>query len=238
MSRERFQDALWYNKSVKIIVGGAGGIGSWVTFFATKTGFATEVIDFDIVEEHNLGGQLFLHQDIGITKVNSIANAIALFNDENYTLSTVNSKIDEFFYVNTSHKDLVIVVSAFDNMTARTNLFNCAVKRNNESSSNIWYVDGRLLMEQMRIYCVNLSDEKQVQNYAINHLFSDDEVEELPCTMKQVSHGAAMIASHMIGFITNIVSNYFVWKEDVFKVPFMWDYIISQNKITEEYGAS
>jgi len=67
------------------------------------------------------------------------------------------------------------------------------------------------------------------------NLFDDSEVDALPCTMKQVSHGAAMIATHMMGFITNIISNYFVWKEEVFKVPYMWDYIIPMNKITEHY---
>lgn len=30
MSRERFQDALWVNHSVKINVGGAGGIGRFI----------------------------------------------------------------------------------------------------------------------------------------------------------------------------------------------------------------
>jgi len=53
--------------------------------------------------------------------------------------------------------------------------------------------------------------------------------------MKQVSHGAAMIATHMLGFITNKISNEYEWKDEVFKVPYIWDYIIPMNKITEQY---
>ena len=53
--------------------------------------------------------------------------------------------------------------------------------------------------------------------------------------MKQVSHGAAMIATHMTAFITNSVANHFVWKDNVFKVPYIWDYIIPSNCLTETY---
>jgi len=236
MSRERFQDALWVNHSVKINVGGAGGIGSWYSFFATRAGFNVQVHDFDVVEEHNLGGQLFLHQDIGSRKIDALSNVVSLFNDEDFSLNCYSTKIDNntpLYPFQHYRGALTIIVSAFDNMKARTDLFNIAIRV--AQNCDVYFIDGRLLMEQMRIYCVNMKDETAVQDYAVNHLFDDSEVEELPCTMKQVSHGAAMIATHMMGFTTNIISNHFVWKEEVFKVPYIWDYIIPMNKITEHY---
>lgn len=237
MSRERFQDALWVNHPVKISVGGAGGIGSWYSFFATRAGFNVYVHDFDVVEEHNLGGQLFLHQDIGSRKIDALSNVVSLFNDEDFSLLCYSTKIDNntpSYPFQHYRGGLTIIVSAFDNMKARTDLFNIAMRT--AQNCDVYFIDGRLLMEQMRIYCVNMKDETQTTDYALNHLFDDSEVEELPCTMKQVSHGAAMIATHMMGFTTNIISNHFAWKENVFKVPYMWDYIIPMNKITESYA--
>jgi hypothetical protein len=55
--------------------------------------------------------------------------------------------------------------------------------------------------------------------------------------MKQVGHGAAMIATHITGFVTNIVSNEFVWREEVFQVPYMWDYIIPTNSVTQKLAS-
>jgi hypothetical protein len=117
-------------------------------------------------------------------------------------------------------------------MEARTDFFNLFIKQANGKVK--WFVDGRLLMEQMRIYCIRKSNQSAINDYMEHHLFLDSDVEDLPCTMKQVSHGAAMIATHMTGFITNIVSNELVWKEEVFKVPYMWDYIIPTNCVTEK----
>ena len=233
MNRERFKDALWFNNKVQIVIGGAGGIGSWLAFFLTRAGFNVISYDFDTVEEHNLGGQLFFANDIGEFKVKALENVITEFNSINFNYSFVNSKISTNTYLYHNHQaPIIIYVSAFDNMEARTNLFNSFLRQ--RDSKVKWFVDGRLLMEQMRIYCINKSNEKQVTDYATNHLFDDSEVEDLPCTMKQVSHGAAMIATHMTGFITNIVSNELVWKEEVFKVPYMWDYVIPTNCVTEK----
>lgn len=227
MSRERFQDALWFKKPIYIKVYGAGGIGSWLTFFLTRAGFNVELYDFDHVEEHNLGGQMFLHQDIGELKIHAVTNTCALFNDIDFNLNTDRIKIDEHYRIYSSAP--TIIISAFDNMTARKDLFNAFVRQSNKS----WFIDGRLLMEQMRIYAIDREDTATCQDYALNHLFDDSEIPDLMCTMKQVSHGAAMIATHMTGFITNIVSNIYTWKDNIFQVPYIWDYVIPTNQIKQ-----
>ena len=65
------------------------------------------------------------------------------------------------------------------------------------------------------------------------HLFDDTEVQDAPCTMKQTSHSAAMIASHMVGFFTNHMTNNAVEEKDR-TVPFFWEYFIPINYINEE----
>jgi hypothetical protein len=242
MSRERYQDALWYNKPVKILIFGAGGIGSWSSFFLTRAGFDVRIFDFDRVEEHNLGGQMFLHQDIGKLKIDAVNNVARLFNNDDYMFRGMNFKVGSNFSFNDrggfyeyNPRIATIVISAFDNMEARKNLFTAFTAANN--TTPMWFIDGRLLMEQMRIYCINKSHQKSIIDYIDAHLFDDSEVEELSCTMKQVGHGAAMIATHITGFVTNIVSNEFVWREEVFQVPYMWDYIIPTNSVTQKLAS-
>lgn len=52
----RFKDAPWFPKEeTAIIVGGAGGIGSWLSLLLSRAGFYPIVYDYDRLEEHNLG---------------------------------------------------------------------------------------------------------------------------------------------------------------------------------------
>lgn len=233
MNRDRFKDALWYDKDVKIIVGGAGGIGSWLTFFLSKAGFEIVQFDDDTVEAHNLGGQLFFTDAIGKHKVDALHDVLDEFVKTGYRLITYKAKITEDTYFGYyTHRELTIYVSAFDNMAARKIMFDKFIQHRD---NNAIFVDGRLLMEQMRIYVIKKNQSDKILNYIDKHLFDDSEVEEAPCTMKQVSHGAAMIATHMTGFITNSIANHFVWKDEVFKVPYIWDYVIPSNCLTETH---
>ena len=63
----RFKDAPWFPKEeTNVIVGGAGGIGSWLTLLLSRAGFYPVVYDFDVLEGHNLAGQLYTQKDAEI----------------------------------------------------------------------------------------------------------------------------------------------------------------------------
>ena len=48
----RFKDAPWFPKEeTAIIVGGAGGIGSWLSLLLSRAGFYPIVYDYDRLEE-------------------------------------------------------------------------------------------------------------------------------------------------------------------------------------------
>lgn len=210
----RFKDAAWFPKENEtVMIGGAGGIGSWLTIFLARAGFVPIVYDFDLIEEHNLGGQLFRKEDIGTNKVHALQKIVSEFSNQNIT--TISEKITED---SPSHH---FCFSAFDNMKARKDLFEVWKRSITNCPVTPIFIDGRLEMEQLQIFCVtpdNISEyEKQ--------LFDDSEVEDAPCTMKQTSHSAGMIASLMTAFFTNHMTNIYE-REVVRDVPFYHEFFI------------
>jgi hypothetical protein len=222
----RFKDAPWFNNSGQeenVLIGGAGGISSWLTLLLTRAGFVPIVYDFDIYEIHNMGGQLCKTSDIGKPKVIALQDTVKLlcgqeiyaFN-EKYTSETMTGKY---------------VFAGFDNMEARRVMFE-SWEAEYGNDPEALFIDGRLLAEQIQIYCVT-SGDKDV--YKADALFLDSEVEEAPCTMKQTSHIAAMIASFMTAFFTNHMSNVKTKTQDR-NVPYYYEYFspIGYNIIVEE----
>ncbi len=235
----RFKDAPWFPKEeTNVIIGGAGGIGSWLTLMLSRAGFFPIVYDFDRLEEHNLAGQLYTKSDAEamVPKVDALKGLCKQFADTDITVMNERYTKDSM-----SHH---YVFSAFDNMQARKDMFNAwceYVKEwkefqdiavmSEETNINITepiFIDGRLTAEQMQIFCVT---PDKIEEYE-KHLFDDTEVQDAPCTMKQTSHSAAMIASHMVGFFTNHMTNNAVKDKDR-TVPFFWEYFIPINYINE-----
>ena len=233
----RFKDAVWHpKKDTHVVIGGAGGIGSWLSLLISRAGFFPIVYDYDNIEEHNMGGQLFAKHHIGLSKVEAVKKIVKDFADtdihdmnERYTADTM------------SHN---YVFSAFDNMQARKDMFEAWCK-NVESWQSFndtiikgggtdtdkeipIFIDGRLTAEQMQIFCVT---PDKIEEYKA-HLFDDSEVEDAPCTLKQTSHSAAMIASHMTAFFTNHFANVLTESKDR-NIPFYWEYFIPINYINE-----
>ena len=216
----RFKDAPWFPKSSEpVVIGGAGGIGSWLTFFLTKIGFTPVVYDFDIIEEHNLGGQLFRQTDIGKLKVIALQEIINNYCGEYITVESSPVTIN-----NPTHH---YIFSAFDNMKARRDLFDVWKRSIEPALANgiiPIFIDGRLEIEQLQIFCVT---PDKIDEYE-KHMFLDAEVPDAPCTMKQSSHTAAMIASMMTAFFTNHITNVYA-KEIMREVPFYYEFIVPMN---------
>jgi len=215
--RSRFKDAPWFpEEEINTLIGGAGGIGSWLTFLLARAGFSPVVYDFDIIEQHNLGGQLFGKKHIGLDKVEALKNIVLEYSDSYITIFN-----EPFTLESMGHE---YMFAAFDNMKARKEMFEVWWRDNSENPNAI-LIDGRLLMEQMQIFCVTPTNARE---YFDEHLFDDSEVEEENCTMKQTSHSATMIASLMVGFFTNHMTNIKVGSV-VRQVPFYHEYFIPIN---------
>ena len=225
MEREnlRFQGLDWYSQdnAPVVVVGGAGGIGSWLSFFLARANFNVILSDFDTVEEHNIGGQFFKRNQIGRYKSEAVGNNVSEFSTN--TINTYTVKITE----NTATHEFMF--SAFDNMDARRAMFK-VWKRSWNSINRPIFIDGRLNAEQFQIFCVT---PENADEYERIHLFNDSEVEDAPCSAQQTTHTAAMIAGHMVGFFTNHITNINL-RDEVREIPFMYEYFTPMNLTVSE----
>ena len=220
--RNRFKDASWFDSTESLLVGGAGGIGTWFTFFASRAGHDIYLFDDDLVEEHNLGGQLFNKSHIGKKKVKAIQSICKEFSDHEITV--VDEKYTPLSDAN--H----IMVGAFDNMEARKIFYDKWKAHVLSLDENMRYkcllIDGRLEAETWQIYCVT---PERMEAYENEALFTDAEVTtEASCTLKQTSHIAAHIGASMLNFLNNFLSNVKVMK-NIRKVPFFTAYASAIN---------
>jgi molybdopterin/thiamine biosynthesis adenylyltransferase len=216
----RFQGAIWFDEIINtnILVGGCGGIGSWLVLLLNRTGATVSVADHDSLERRNMSGQLFSEGQIGNSKVEAMGQVLRLFgNSKKYYL--YKKFIDVQFKIK---PNTIIVVSAFDNMQARKNLFEAWVNfvKYLPDREKMIFIDGRLLAQQYQIICIRGDKDLDKEVYKRYLLFSDEEVEEVACTFKQTSHVAALIAGKMTALITNHIANIAIEDSDFAAVPF------------------
>lgn len=219
MIQNRFKDLPWFEEverlnteEIEIGIVGAGGIGSWTTFMLARLGSKIFVYDDDILEEHNIGGQLYGISHVGQPKVNALQTIVKDFCDNN--LSVFNELYTE------EKPTSNIMISAVDNMAARKIIFEKWVELYKATEDeNMLFIDGRMLAENMQVYAVTPS---RIEAYR-ETLFDDEEIQEQPCSAKATSHCGAMIATIITQLLTNWLTNQ---KVDIREVPFNVTYDI------------
>lgn len=216
----RFSGALWYDKiqlQLATVVG-VGGIGSWLTFFLSRLGLSKIYIyDPDRVESVNMAGQLYKLSDINDYKTDAINKTCREFSNY-FGINSFRQKVSEdtpFF----RH-----VFTGLDNMDGRKYSYyrwKESLVRAGQRDKCI-FIDGRLTANMFQIFAITGDDLVNMAIYENQWLFNDNEAVELPCSFKQTSHIAAMIASVM----TNIYINYIAKVECgiEYTVPFITTY--------------
>lgn len=205
----RFSDAPWLLKDKPhITVGGAGGIGSWVLLFLSRTANYNRIFLYedDTIDETNIAGQFFQTDHIGITKAAAIIDNMKLFSD--YTNVDVIGRFEEDSMITP------IVISGFDNMKARKDMFNAWKKLEDREI----FIDGRMIFEDGQIYSVTKGNEERYEKT----LFDDSELTPAACSMKATTHTGAHIASLMIAILNNYLTNTYYYKDDIREVPFSY----------------
>lgn len=202
-THNRFKGLPWYEFKKQITIGGAGGIGSWTSLILARQGHSLHIHDFDTIEKHNLGGQLFGENNIGNTKIGGIVKILKEFSPENNHIHGYNHKITE----KSSGVVAPITISCFDNMETRKILFEAwykAYKDNNEVLCV--FIDGRLLAEEFQVYVVK-NNEEDYEKYS-KTIFDDNSIPDEDCTTKSTTHCSIMIASFISSLLNNTISNY------------------------------
>lgn len=230
----RVKGASWFPLLYRrdVLVLGQGGIGSWVSLLLARIGCNLHLFDMDTYEVHNMTGQIMRSDAIGRNKAEAIVDVLIDF-CPNVTAYFYAQRYDEHSFTGN------IVICGFDNMIARKVAFQNWKKNltfhEPEQKRNFFFQDGRLLAEHLQIFSIPGDREDLIEKYEKDWLFDDKEVEEAECTFKQTSHCAAMIASHMVGFLTNWVSNVKMVDDGmpaIREVPFMYEYLIPANLAT------
>lgn len=206
-STTRFSGASWFNEIQKsrVIIAGIGGIGSNVAFQLARMAPANITLyDDDVVERVNMAGQLYSSKDIGQNKVDAIASMISI-----YTSAKQVNAIASKFTDNTEAGD--IMICGFDNMAARKTFYNSWKRhlstKTPETRAKCLFLDGRLSIDTLQIFCIQGDDEVSMNRYETEFLFSDFQAEHTVCSMKQTTYLACMIGSLMVNLFTNFIAN-------------------------------
>lgn len=230
----RFEEAPWMEQMDKtvFIVLGLGNIGSWLSLFLSRFNPSVlSIVDNDIVEYHNMGGQFHSNYNIGKTKIESVINSILNYselkiNASNKGLKHHNVRIgDGVGEINV--KDIIkanahteisnfIVFSCFDNMKAREHTINSLAslaepdsvgKTYLKSTQNMYLIDGRSEAEHYQAFTVDIKNKKDVEKYKEEHIFPDIDIKDAPCNLKSTTHCGAQLASIMTTIATSILTN-------------------------------
>lgn len=230
MIEERFKDAKWFGYPVDVVIGGAGGIGSWLSLLVSRLGYRTFVYDMDYIEGHNIGTQFYMSAQSEMSKARAVED-----NCENFgnSITAFDSRYTEESMVAS------VMMSGFDNMEARKLFFrkwkDYVLKGNIMEEKVKLFVDGRMTAETGQIYFVK--SKKDIELYE-STLFDDSEVDDGPCSYKATPHNGPLIASLMVSGLVSSVFNKSV-DEVIRHVPFEVSFRIPEFVIdvkeTKEY---
>lgn len=203
----RFSSAIWYEKIQEkvITLAGLGGIGSYVGFLLARLKPKSLFIyDDDKVEAANMSGQLYGNSDLNKYKATALTDMVNNYSNF-YSVFAIESR----FTVESEPSN--IMICGFDNMEARKCFFqkwlDLVQSKSFEERKDCLFIDGRLAAEEFQILCIRGDDDYNIDRYAKEFLFSDEEADETICSYKQTSFCANMIASYMVNLFVNFCAN-------------------------------
>lgn len=202
----RFSGTEWFNavKASTVIIAGLGGIGSMLALqIGRLTPQLLVLYDDDVVEPANMSGQLYGFPHVGQTKVSAMQNILKDFTSCNSIYA-----VPEKFTQDTKAGD--IMICGFDNMKARKTFFdswkNHVDSLPGEQKAKCVFIDGRLSIDTLQVFCIRGDDSYHKQLYQKEYLFSSYEAERTVCSMKQTSFLACMIGSVMTNLFVNHIA--------------------------------
>ena len=216
MENNRFKGLDWapFAQSNRILIGGAGGIGSWTALAMARAGFSIAIFDFDTVETTNLAGQFFKESDIGKKKTKAVSENVKMFT--NRTIDSFDHRITKVV----GDSNYNVYIAAFDNIEARILFASSWIEGKGKTLNNSIFIDPRLEAEFYYAHILTSEDSQEEINEYLEMLKEEKEtlVTEGNCTTKQTSHIAMMCAGHITNLAACWVSNS-LYEEEVKHIP-------------------
>ena len=183
MNRSRHSE-IFAERDATATVLGVGSIGSRLALHLAELGFGSiNLIDDDVVENHNLPNQAFGQAHVGTKKTEAMIDILLRkgFDGKSFGLDW---RLDKGVAIPTS-----VVACCFDSMSARRLFLACARR----STSVRLFVDGRVTATGVMVYAFTGA---QLDRYE-QSLYDDDDVRENACGKQSVGITAQIAASLM-----------------------------------------
>lgn len=178
----------------KIAIIGAGSVGSWTALCLGKLGCQNiTVMDFDVVELHNVAPQIYKAADEDEPKTDALKQRLSFLLEE--PISVKNLKW-------TPEEDLTgydIVIAAVDNITNRAEIFE------HLKDKDIWFLDPRMAGNGIQIFTAYMKNPTHLIAYK-ETLFPESETVEVPCSEKSVVYNVFTVAG-MLGNLVGKIAN-------------------------------
>lgn len=163
----------------RVLVIGAGAIGSFAVLALTKMGFTVETWDDDTIENHNFANQMFPVDAIGKNKAVAIAEVARAFSGEIVTAIPARLEAERDIPTNVS-----IFILAVDSMAARKKISEMILKKNDGyiGDHGPLIIDARMGGQNFRVYSAQVSRHG---DYA-KTLYTDDQAAPDICGQKSI----------------------------------------------------
>lgn len=176
----RFEDIIEVKNRMIMLVG-AGATGSWFAMMAVKQDYDLIVVDFDVLEVHNIGTSIYVSDhDIGINKARLLGR---IFGEK---VTPIPEKFSEK-HLREWGAFVDLIVSAVDNMEARKQIAEAAKKYVKP------LIDMRVHYPYAMIYAVE-ARPSALEKYE-ETLYDDEEAWQGSCTRQNTPFLSALAAS-------------------------------------------
>lgn len=203
----------------RIIVIGAGGIGSWAALALAKLGVhQLRVYDADRVEIHNIGTTPYQRSGIGVRKVDHLSTVLAGLDilprkfepiGRRVTLKTILPKGTD------------IVISAVDSLLVRKVIWDLVT-----TQQIPLLIDGRIGGESFRVYTIQPSDQEDRERYESTFV-PQEQLQMIPCFAQQIIDVGLIMAS----LITRAVRQWVVY--GMYTPEIVWEQAVFSGFVSE-----
>lgn len=194
---------------------GAGGIGSWTTLALAKMGCPNlTVIDFDLVEEHNVPSQIYTPDQVKQPKVLALKDLVKQLTGTE--IIPVQQKFQDWY----QHENApAVIICAVDSLETRKEIWQL-ITTNFPIKFDL-FIDCRMGGELLRILTASPLNVYTLNQYA-QSLNSETPVSQEPCTGRSIVYNTFVCG----GIVASLIKKYA--KKEVVQGSIVVDLIATQ----------